>query len=243
MSTGTSIFVRSFRTDRFWLEYCLRSLEKFAKGFLEIVVALPVGDEPHFYDYDYRGAKVVWYHDPKCSGYTAQQVCKMEADLYCQGDTILFLDSDCFITSEIRPEMFFTDAKPKMLLRHWDSVGENAKNWKEITKSFVGFTPMFEAMACPGLIYDRSTLALLRQHIEHTHKKTVREYSLVVQNDRLSEFNALGAIAHRFQPYLYDFRIANPSTDGYPRMIRQQWSYESGGVLNYKEEYERILAS
>lgn len=239
---STSIFVRSYRADRFWLEYCLRSLEKFARGFDEIVVSLPVGDEPHFDKYDYRGARVVWYHDPKCSGYTAQQVNKVEADLYCPADHILFLDSDCFIESELRPEMFFSAGKPIMLLRHWDSLTGDVKQWLPITEGIVGFTPMFEAMACPGLIYNRSTLQRLREHIDHTHKKTIREYALTIQADRMSEFNALGAIAHRFQPFLYDFRIADPASDGFPRNIRQQWSYKEGGVESHRAQYEKILA-
>lgn len=241
---STSIFVRSYRSDRFWLEYCLRSIAKFASGFEEVIVALPIGDEPHFENYDFRGAKCVWVQDAECHPYVAQQVCKVEADLYCRGTAILYLDSDCFVTAEMRPEMFFSNDKPIQLIRHWESlVDANAQQWKEITESIIGYTPMFESMACHPMIYDRRTLHRLREHIEHTHKKSLREFVKGIQGSRMSEFNALGAIAHRFHPFLYDFRIADPATDGYPRSVTQQWSYKEGGVESHRDEYERILAS
>lgn len=237
----TSIFVRSYRADRFWLEYCLRSLQKFATGFVETIVALPVGDEPHFDQYDFRGAKVRWVQDPECAPYIAQQVSKVEADLYCAGENILFLDSDCFLTAPMRPEMFQRAGRPVQLIRHWDSLEDsNAKQWKQITESLIGFTPVFESMACLPLIYDRRTLDLMREHIQQTHKVSLREHVKTVA--AMSEFNALGALAHRYHPHLYHFEIADPATDGYSRCVKQQWSYKAGGVDNHRDEYERILA-
>lgn len=236
----TSIFIRSYRADRFWLEYCLRSLQKFASGFVETIVALPIGDEPHFDNYDFRGAKVVWVQDPECASYIAQQVSKVEADIHCKGGNILFLDSDCFVRSEFRPEMFMRNGRPVQLLRHWDLLEDsNAKEWKSITETLIGFTPIFESMACLPLIYDRRTLMLMQEYIWSTHKMPLRE--LVKSVKAMSEFNALGALAHRFHPFLYHFEIANPETDGYPRIVTQQWSYKEGGVDCHRVEYEEAL--
>lgn len=240
----TSIFIRSYRADRFWLEYCLRSLQKFASGFAEIIVALPLGDEPHFDQYDFRGAKVVWVNDPnECSGYCAQQLSKLNADCYCVGETILFLDSDCFVTGDMRPEMFLRGGRPIQLLRHWGDLPKNAQDWRPITRGIVGFEPQFEYMALHPLIFDRRTFALTRAMIEHTQKKPMSEFVSGIVANRMSEFNALGAVAHRCHPSFYHFEMADPNTDGYPRMVKQQWSYKEGGVENHKEEYERILAA
>lgn len=239
----TSIFIRSYRADRFWLEYCLRSLEKFACGFVETVVALPIGDEPHFDGYDFHGAKCVWVQDAECHPYVAQQVCKIEADEHCAGDAILYLDSDCFVTDLMTAQMFQSNDRPIQLIRHWESLADaNAQQWKAITEEIIGFTPMFESMACHPMIYDRRTLSRLREHIEHTHKKPLREFVKSINGSRMSEFNALGAIAHHFQPFLYDFRIADPATDGYPRIVTQQWSYQDGGVDCHRADYEKILS-
>lgn len=239
----TSIFIRSYRSDRFFLDYLLRSLEKFASGFLETVVCLPVGDEPHFEHTDFRGARVTWTKDPDCGGYLGQQVSKVEADTHCVGATILYLDSDCFITAPMRPEMFFENGNPVKLLRHWGELSKDANAWRTATKSLLGWEPEFEQMACHPMVFYRSTLILLRDQIEHAQKMPLRDYVRGKRDNAMSEFNALGAVAHRFQPYLYSWKIADPATDGYFRGIKQQWSYQEGGVQRHVEEYEAILAS
>ncbi|MGB7195337.1 MAG: DUF6492 family protein [Collimonas pratensis] len=239
----TSIFVRSYRADRFWLDYLLRSLQKFATGFSETVVCLPIGDEPHFEKTDFHGARVVWVQDPDAHPYCSQQVSKIEADSHCSADGILYLDSDCFLTAPMRPEMFCMGGKPIQLIRHWSSLDENSQQWREITNGMIGFTPVFEHMACHPMIFDRRTLPLLREVIQHTHKKPLREYVCTITDRKMSEFNALGAVAHRYQPFLYDWRIAYPEHDGYPRIVKQQWSYQEGGVSRHEAEYERILAA
>lgn len=238
----TSIFIRSYRADRFWLEYCLRSVKKFCKGFSEVVVCLPIGDEPHFDQYNFRGARQVWVQDPDCHGYLSQQAAKIEADSHCASDFILYLDSDCFVTSEMRPEMFMENEKPIQLLRHWGALDDNSKQWNGITESIIGFSPVFEHMPCHPMVFDRRTLELLRQVIENTHKKPLREFIKTIKENRMSEFNALGAVAHRFQPFLYSWRIADPANDRYPRIITQRWSYQEGGVDRHRAEYEKILA-
>lgn len=239
----TSIFIKSYRGDREWLGYCLRSLKKFATGFHETVICLPVGDEPHFDLFDFHGARVKWVQEPPNeSGYVVQQEIKLMADQYCSGGLICFIDSDCFITAPLSPGMFCNDlGKPIQLLRHWDSVGD-AKCWLPITAAALGETPIFEHMACQGLVYDRRTFSMLRTHLEATHKMTLREYVSKVKGREFSEFNLLGAFALRYLPHIYDWRIADPSTDGYPRHIRQQWSYQPGGVERHIAEYNEILA-
>lgn len=239
----TSIFIRSYRSDRFWLDYCLRSVEKFCKGFAEVVVCLPIGDEPHFDSTDFHGARVVWVQDPDCHGYVAQQICKIEADLHCSTSSILYLDSDCFVTAHMIPEMFAECGKPIQLLRHWDELDEASKKWKGITESVVGFEAIFEHMPCHPMIFQARTLRLLREVIEHTHKMSLREFARTIKENRMSEFNALGAVAHRYQPFLYAWRVADPATDEYPRVVTQQWSYQEGGIERHKEEYEKILAA
>ena len=85
-------------------------------------------------------------------------------------------------------------------------------------------------------------MLLLRQHMESLHNMSVTDYISRVKGRDFSEFNVLGAFCLRYTPHLYDFRIANPATDGFPRTIRQQWSWQQGGVERHRAEYEEILA-
>lgn len=238
-----SIFLRTYRTDRFWADYCLRSLAKFATGFLETVVCIPRHDAAHFEHTFFHGAKVVWVDEPDDdNGYRRQQITKLHADEYCSGDVIIFVDSDCFVKQPIAPGDFMSNGKPIHLLRHWADAG-TALPWKSITEKFLGFEPLFEGMACLPQIIDRRVLPMLREHARHTHKKSLEEYVMAQPGNDFSEFNAHSAFAHRFTPYLYDFRIADPATDGFPRCLFQRWSYGKEGIGKYAAQYEEILAS
>jgi hypothetical protein len=236
-----SIFLRTFRTDRFWADYCLRSLEKFASDFLETIVCIPRHDAKHFENTDFHGAQVVWVDEPDNNGYRRQQVCKLHADEHCEGDLIFYIDSDCFVKHPIEPNDFLSSRRPIALIRHWVDA-ETALPWKAITEKFLGFEPIFEGMAALPQIIDRRVLPMIRAHAEHTHGMTLAEYVMAQPGNDFSEFNAHSAFAHRFTPYLYDWRIANPGADGFPRCLFQRWSYSKEGIAKYAAQYEEILA-
>lgn len=236
----TSIFIRSYRGDRFWLDYCLRSLKKFATGFKETLVVLPKGDEPHFQSTDFRGARVLWWDDLPGDGYMGQMHCKMHADQMLDSDFIYFVDSDCFTQGPATPSDCMSGNKPIQLLRHWEDVGD-AKMWKPITERAVKFTPAFEHMALIPLMYHRRTIADARTYMESTHGQSLGAYIQGVPFRSFSEFNAIGAFACRFQPHLYDWRLADPTTDGVPRTIRQHWSW--GGLTpDIEAQFNQILS-
>lgn len=239
----TSIFIRTYAKDREWLSYCLRSLEVHAKGFREIIVAVPNADKSAFDGFDFRNAVRVPVNDPDCPPYVAQQVCKLEADLHCDADFIMFLDSDCVAYRDFTPEEFFSFSgtpKPIQLIRHWAGLGKDAVRWRDATKQLVGFEPTFEHMATLPLVYDRHTLRLFRDYLAETHKKILWEYVKHPHTHSMSEFNGLGAFAHRFTPQLYDWRTADPATDAYPRPLHQHWSHIKGGIS--KQMAERFEA-
>lgn len=233
-----SIFVRSYRGDREWLRYCLRALQKRSVGFLETVVCLPEGDQPHFQNFDYMGARVEWYHDVPVEGWLSQQAAKIHADEMCHGDHIMFVDSDTVLTRVASPGEFMSFGKPIALLRHWSEVGE-AVMWKDYTDKVLGFEPPFEGMACMPLVHDRRVFPLLRQHVQNAHGKSIREYVGGLTGRFFSEFNTLSAFAHRFTPFFYEWRLCDPATDGYPRIFKQYWSWS--GVDNHRDEIERQL--
>lgn len=233
-----AIFIRSYRSDREWLSFCLRSLKKFAHGFTEVIIALPTGDEPHFDAFDTHGGRIVWETDPpEVHGYLAQQIAKLYADTHTDADYILFADSDCFSTYKFRPDDWCWKGKPFQLIRHWSEVG-HAICWKEPTSLALGVEPIFEHMAALPIIHDRRLFPLLRAHVEKLHQKSMRDYVSSVQS--FSEFNVMGSFALRYLPHLYEWRIADPPVDGYPRPFVQGWSH--GGVDAHRETYETMLA-
>jgi hypothetical protein len=233
-----SIFVRSYRGDREWLRYCLRALRDRATGFLETVVCLPVGDEPHFEHFDYMGARVEWHHDIGADGYLGQQACKAHADEMCRGDHIMFVDSDTILTRVTEPKEFTFGGKPITLIRHWSEVGE-AIMWRDVVHKALGFEPAFEGMACMPLVHDRRMFPLLRQYFQSVHGKSLRDYVKECAGRAFSEFNVFAAFAQRYTPHLYEWRMCDPGNDGYPRIFTQFWSWS--GVDEHRNEIERIL--
>lgn len=244
----TSIFIRTFSGDKAWLSYCLRSLETHAKGFRQIVVAIPNSDNSAFEGFDFRNAVRVPVNEPDCIKYVCQQVTKLEADLHCDADFIMFIDSDCVAHRDFTPDEFFSFSwpfitRPIQLIRHWAGMGKDAYRWRDATRQFVGFEPIFEHMATLPLVYDRHTLRLFRDYLAETHKKVLWEYVKNPATHSMSEFNGLGAFAHRFTPQLYDWRVADMENDGYPRPLHQHWTHIKGGISKaMAERFEAWIA-
>lgn len=239
-----SIFIRTWRRDRFYADYLLRSLAKFAWGFHEIVVAIPTHDEPHFRNTDFHSAKVVWDDEPADDrGYMRQQISKCYADERCTGDFIVFLDSDCFLNRPLwATELFSKGGKPISLIRHWADAG-SALPWKPIVEKFLKFIPCFETMCTHPAVIDRRVFPLFREYAKATHHKSLADYILEQPGNCFSEFNCLLNFAMQFTPYLQDWRIADPLTDGFPRAFTQRWTWGKTGVEEFATEYEKILAS
>lgn len=238
----TSIFIRSWRRDRFWLDYCLRSLERFAHGFVETVVVIPENDKAHFEATDFHGAKVCWVSEKEGTGPLSQQRDKLHADEYCAGDLILFLDSDCFMLKETRPEDFMANGRPIALIRHWADAS-TAAPWKPITEAFLKFTPSFETMCNLPIIFDRRELPLLRDYCKSIHGgMSIDEYVLSRPRNEFSEFNAVLNFAIRYCPFMHHWQLA-AGNDGFPRdRIVQRWTWGNYGVEKFADGYERILA-
>ena len=236
-----SIFIKSWRADREWLSYCLRSIEKFCRGFEETVVAIAKIDKPHFEGFDFHGARVVWIDEPDDGrGYVRQQVSKLNADAYTNSELIFYVDSDCFFTEAAFPCDFLSAGKPIALIRHWEDAG-TAMAWKSVVQKFLTWEPTFEGMCALPFVIDRRVLQLLRVYALATHDIPIGKYILNQPGNDFSEFNVISSFSQRFTPYLYDWQIANPETDGFPRILKQRWSW-GGFKEEHREEYERILA-
>lgn len=236
-----SIFVRSFPDDFPWLTYCLRSIHKFAHGFHEIVVAIPKGSK-----LDLTKERIVYVKTGK-DDYVTQMSDKMNADLYCEGDMIVNMDSDTIFIKPVYAwdsiegaSQFTVDNKPLWLMTPMDRVLSNDPNthaWKRCMTKFSGIEPQFEMMRRIGQMIPKWAYGCFRDFCRRTHGKTFEEWAQD-QNREVSEFNLIGQFLHLNLP---DFIHFHDTTYSLPEpVVKQFWS--RGGLTDeIRAEMEAIL--
>lgn len=228
-----SIFIRSYHKDIKWLNYCLQSIHKNLKGWDEIVVCIPIGQDALLSHL--TAEKVVTcpiYKDD----YLNQQISKLQAYKWCQGEYVLFVDSDVMFKPGAQVSDYFYDNKPIIMKADYNSVGD-AICWKKPTEKLFRETIESEFMrAAPQLF----------------HKKTLEEFSLMFPNiesyiqeqpyREFSEFNALGYFAYKY--CTQDYSIVDV-TNGVPEYLpenksKQFWSWRKDWHNAQKEINEII---
>lgn len=230
-----SIFIKSWEPDFCWLAYCLRSLQKYARGFHEIVVAIPEQANLKL-----TLEKVVKVHDPDDGqGYLRQQVHKLNADRHCSGDYILHIDSDTVFREPVTPDTFFRDGKPRWFITPMDRAGKDEKKaWFHVMAKCLQRAPEYEYMRKCTVIAPRWAYAEFRAFIQVEHGMTMEAYVMNQPGREFSEYNCLGMFLHHFHPEKFYWH--DESKEGIPQpMERQFWSW--GGLTpKIREELEAI---
>lgn len=223
------IFIKSYPKDYRFLTHCLRSIQRHAFGFHEIVVALPVGESLPL-----TKERVV--NVPEFgNGYYRQMAVKLQADRYTDCEFIVFLDSDCVLTRDFFASELFDHGAPKLLRRRWDEAGDGIC-WKEPADKALGFETEYDTMCCHPSIYRRDTLQRLRAHMEALHGMPLDQY--VLEQERFIEFVTVGNFALTKEPELYSIIEYGPN-DCFPRPLRQFWSH-GGFTPEVTEELKQI---
>jgi len=225
------IFIRSWHGDFNWLEYCLRSIKKYAKGFHKVHVCIPIQDYGMLPDVGDVEVHLVerWADD-----YIGQQNDKLHADWYCRSPYILVMDSDCVFTQEVSPTDFFREGNPVWL---YESVPHDQSPWYPITQEAIKHMPEFEFMRRHPFVFTRQSLRDFRDFMFNCHQEDISQWLKKRPKGRFSEFNAFGAWAYR--NYYKHFAWLHPSE--METYVRQSWSW--GGLSpEIKEELEKILA-
>ena len=164
------IFIRSWHGDFGWLEYCLRSIKKYAKGFGKVHVCIPIQDYPLLPDVGDVEVHLVerWADD-----YIGQQNDKLHADWYCRSPYILVMDSDCVFTKEVKPEDFFREGNPVWL---YESVPHDQSPWYPITQEAVKHMPEFEFMRRHPFVFTRQSLRDFRDFMLNCHQENISQW-------------------------------------------------------------------
>jgi hypothetical protein len=228
------IFIKSYRGDFKWLSYCLRSIQKFATGFRDIVIVVPDTDSLDHLTAE-RVIKVKESGDP----YMFQQAVKMSADEYSDADFFSFVDSDCIFTEAVTPETFMTDGKVNWLHTPWSQIADDtSKVWSEVMRRCIGEDPPAEYMRRHPQMIPRWALQEFRGFVAEKHGVSLEHYILSQPGRYFSEFNCVGFylwLYHREKIHWID------TTDGIPpTVLIQKWSW--GGLTpEIRQEFETIL--
>lgn len=238
-----ALFIKSFSDDLPWLEYALRSCDKFASGFSELVVALPAGVE-----FSWPTARIVHIRgETPENGYRFQQLVKLHSDELTTAENVLITDSDTIFTQPFSPETFMRDGKPYWLMTPYDALrdelGEDERLirgvflWREVVREFIGATPEHEYMRRQPFYVPCWLLKGLRAFCRVKHNVTLHDY--VLNAYAFSEFNCAGFFAHQRSPD--EFTWIDTTRETMPELnVLQSWSH--GGLTDeLRERFEEIL--
>jgi len=241
-----SILIKSFPKDFGWLSYCLKSIHKFAKGFSEVVVIIPEGS-----DLPLTAERLIKISEPGNSatsvtnhgtGYTYQQIVKMNADKYTACDYVVHLDSDCILTRPVTPDDLMVDGKPLWLMTPFKDILSTDKNLGahvESMRHFSGIDPEFEYMRRHSQMIPRWAYQCFRNYVFERHNLSFESWALAQKFRGVTEFNFLGQFLHREFPNFIHF---HDTTYGIPdSYVMQSWSWD-GITPEIRDKMEKILA-
>jgi hypothetical protein len=224
---NTAIFIRSYHKDFQWLVHCLNSIQKYCVGFSEVILVVPSTDSALVPDYFYDLTTSIHSTRERTVGYIDQQITKLQAYRYTSAPFILYVDSDCIFHSSCTPDSFFTKDKPDYYYTPYSHFPpeEQAHAWQGITEKAIGFPVANEYMRRIPLMFRRSTLLDINVYYPSLIKHCC---NLEVHNG-FSEFNFMGAYAHKKEEELYNF-LDTTKVAPKPTVAKQYWSW--GGITN-----------
>lgn len=239
------LFIKTYKKDFKWLEYCFRSIKKFAKNYNELIIVVPLDEQEEFdlAAFDFPERTRVEFIKEEGNGYLWQQYIKMIAHTFSDADYIKYLDSDCIFTKEFDAHSLIYDGRPEILYRYYlDKDGKNqvdgASCWQEPTSKFLNQYIDKEFMCRHIFCYHRSTLENIEKWCIKTHNKTLKSY--IMNSGSFSEFNTIGAWCHLYEQHNYNFVDTNNGWIYVEPQVHQFWSY-SGLTEEEKNKIEIIL--
>jgi hypothetical protein len=230
------IFIRTYPGDYEWLSYCVRSIEKFARGFRKVWIVSP---EPIFLPANMPGFETKMINDESEDGYLAQQITKLYADVITdyQADYILHIDSDTLLTRPITPENFFSrEGLPVWLYTPYSEI---QTPWQPVTEKFMGEAVEYEFMRRFPILVPKWLLSRIREFCHATHGMVMTNYIKMQPYRSFSEFNALGAFAYRYHRSM--FQWINTVKDLLQEPFGRQFHSWSGITDEVKKEINYIL--
>ena len=216
-----SIYIRTYKRDIAWLDFCLQSIHRNLRGWDEIVVGVPEGQEDHlrFLESERKVSCPRFRED-----YVGQQVAKLQAHRHVRGDYVLFVDSDVVFLPGADVRDFLEDGKPlieKVRYTTLARLGEAAVKWQAAVENLFGEQPEWEYMRSHGSrLYHTDTLRALEARFPD-----LEAYARGVPKRLFSEFNLLGYFAEKYEPGRYRFADTDVTPMRAP-CSRQFWTVD-----------------
>lgn len=198
MTPDVTLFLRTYRGDALWVVELMRSLDRWVKigppdGFRELVVHVDPQDVEIFRPIIGARGRIVSSPARHQTGWRWQQAIKLSCDLWAKGPYVQFIDSDYFANQECKPEMFFREGRPDLLITSYESL-QGTVPYQATVEKILGFPCPYETMRGPYLTFPTELFPALRNHIIQKHGVTdVLPWLCQFQN--LSEFNLAGSFA------------------------------------------------
>lgn len=231
----TDLFCVTYAPDAVWLEYMLRSIDKYARQFRRTVVMYPTTDEAVLGPICAAHPSVTGIaFEQGADGHLDQNALKTSPDLHSDADFFLHIDSDCVFTAEATPLDYATDGKPDIWWEFYTELGPDkvpgGVPWREITQHALGIPVQVETMRRFPFLYPRWLYKATRERIERAHEMPFREYVRTAPRlggafHSYSEFNALGCMAfYEFGDQFFSLKHVSTSPTK-PSKMNQYWSH------------------
>ncbi len=235
----TDIFIKTYHRDFVWLEYCLKSIKKYARGFRDIVI---VSDNTgHIIPSnitDVLPVKIYYVNLPSKAptyvehglGYLWQQFVKLSWYKYSDAHQVLVLDSDEMLTKSLSPDSFKTNGKFNWFYRDWEKAG-NGICWRQSTEFLLNKETIYDAMVLTGFVLQKETTIALKNHLCSLHNCDELWDIIIKYNLKTcSEFNLFGNFIHLYGRTEYNLVINGDITKYMDNKINKEWSW--GGISN-----------
>lgn len=234
---NTSLLIVTFARDFPYLRHCLRSIQKHASGFFELVLAVPPADAPA------AGAllaeispglpwRLVVEEEWPENGMLFHEWQIMRGDLLCPESTfIAHLDADCIFRAPVTPQTYIVEGRPVLRWEEFDSVATREPGvlkWREVTLRCLPLKKLKETMRCMPLVYHRETYGLARALIEQKTGREAGEYIRSCEGkfpQGFCEFVTLGNVAMKKQPEKYHLVEQQGDRANPPNHVIQFWSH------------------
>lgn len=222
------IFIRTYKKDIEWLDYCVRSIKKYCSSYRNLVIVYPEGEQEcgKFSLTSFAASPI----NP--DGYIDQQYSKLIADTYCKQDAthLLMLDSDCFAHDYISPKTYIRNDKILFPITHKTSpqVSE-CQPFIKTCESILNCEVEYEFMRRQPFLLQTKDLKSFREWFDQTQSVDLKSYlSNCKKADSFSEYNLIGAYLYYIKKSDdYHFYDTDSGTCFYNPML-QSWSY--GGL-------------
>lgn len=227
------IFIVSYAKDKEWLLYNLQSIRKFASGFGETIILVPVQEEKDFANIVFPKTRFLYYDrvDNPSLWHLQHQCEKMHADVWCsEADLILHTDSDCIFTAPVSPQDYIFDGqKPVLLIEEYARL--KGDHWKPTVDRALGINAQYETMRRHPAVHWRDLYHDCRTRVAEATGMGFEGYVLSVKPDfpwGISEFNVLGSFAHWSDKWRDRYHFIDVGKEPHPassKKLMQFWSH------------------